>query len=60
MPGRAQQPINPAAAELVPKEMRKRDAGNRDNLSVQIAADVEWYASDYANILNRYLDAIAG
>jgi len=53
-------PINPAAAALVPEDMRQRDAGNPDNLSVQIAADAEWYATDYANILNRYLDAIAG
>lgn len=52
-------PINPAAAALVPKHLRHRDAGNPDNLAVQIPADAEWYASDYGNILNRYLDAIA-
>lgn len=52
-------PINPAAAALVPKHLRHRDAGNPDNLAVQIPADADWYASDYGNILNRYLDAIA-
>jgi putative spermidine/putrescine transport system substrate-binding protein len=52
-------PINPKAAALVPEDMRHRDAGNPDNLKVQIAASSEWYASDYSNILNRYLDAIA-
>lgn len=52
-------PINPKAAALVPAEMRHRDAGNPENLAVQVAADADWYASDYANILNRYLDAIA-
>ncbi len=52
-------PINPKAAALVPDDLRHRDAGNPDNLAKQIAADAEWYASDYGTILNRYLDAIA-
>lgn len=52
-------PINPKAAALVPKDMRHRDAGNPDNIAIQIPANAEWYASDYSNILNRYLDAIA-
>lgn len=52
-------PINPKAAALVPEKLRKRDPGNPENLKVQIAASADWYASDYANILNRYLDAIA-
>ena len=52
-------PINPKAAALVPENLRKRDPGNPANLKIQIAADADWYASDYANILNRYLDAIA-
>lgn len=52
-------PINPKAAELVPEEMKKRDPGNPENLKVQVAASADWYASDYSNILNRYLDAIA-
>ncbi len=53
-------PINPEAAALVPEKFRRRDAGNPDNLKLQVGADANWYASDYANILNRYLDAIAG
>ncbi|MEM8970753.1 MAG: extracellular solute-binding protein, partial [Pseudomonadota bacterium] len=52
-------PINPKAAELVPKHLRHRDAGNPENLKIQLLASSDWYASDYANILNRYLDAIA-
>ncbi|MEM6914730.1 MAG: extracellular solute-binding protein [Pseudomonadota bacterium] len=52
-------PINPKAAELVPEDMRHRDAGNPANIAIQIPASAEWYASDYSNILNRYLDAIA-
>lgn len=52
-------PINPKAAALVPEHLRHRDPGNPDNLKVQIAANSEWYASDYANFYNRYLDAIA-
>lgn len=52
-------PINPAAAELVPTDMRHRDPGNPENLKIQVAADADWYASDYSNILNRYLDTIA-
>ena len=53
-------PINPKAAELVPEDQRHRDAGNPENLAVQIPANADWYASDYGNILNRYLDTIAG
>ncbi|MGI9382411.1 MAG: ABC transporter substrate-binding protein [Methyloligellaceae bacterium] len=52
-------PINPKAAALVPENLRHRDAGNPKNLAVQIPSDANWYASDYANILNRYLDTIA-
>ncbi len=52
-------PVNPKAAELVPENLRHRDAGNPANLAVQIPVDADWYASDYGNILNRYLDTIA-
>ncbi len=53
-------PVNPKAAELVPENLRHRDAGNPANLAVQIPVDADWYASDYGTILNRYLDTIAG
>jgi len=26
---------------------------------MQVPVDADWYASDYGNILNKYLDAIA-
>jgi putative spermidine/putrescine transport system substrate-binding protein len=50
-------PINPRASELVPSHLKRHDPGN--HLDIQVPVDAEWYASDYSNILNRYLDAIA-
>ncbi len=52
-------PINPKAAALVPENKRRRNAGDPANLKVQLTASADWYASDYGNILNRYLDAIS-
>ena len=52
-------PVNPKASALVPADMRHRDAGSPENIAVQIPVNADWYASDYGNILNKYLDAIA-
>lgn len=52
-------PVNPAAAALVPAEMKALDCGSPENFARQVAVDNEWYAQHYATILARYMDAIA-
>lgn len=52
-------PINPAAAEMIPEELRVDDPGSPDNYARQIAVDAEWYADNYGEVLNRYTDLIA-
>lgn len=52
-------PINPAAAELVPEELRADDPGSPENYARQIAVDAEWYADHYSDVLNRYTDLIS-
>lgn len=52
-------PINPEAAEMVPEELRVDDPGSPDNYAKQVAVDAQWYAANYADVLNRYTDLIA-
>ena len=52
-------PVNPAAAGLVPAEMKALDCGSPENFARQVAVDNEWHAQHYATILARYMDAIA-
>ena len=52
-------PVNPAAAALVPDDMKRWDPGSPDNYAKQIPADGEWYAKNSATVLNRYIEAIS-
>lgn len=52
-------PINPKASALVPDDLKHRDPGSPANIAMQVPVDADWYASDYGNILNKYMDAIA-
>ena len=52
-------PVNPAAGDMVPEELRADDPGSPDNFARQIAVDATWYAENYADVLNRYTDLIA-
>lgn len=52
-------PVNPAAAALVPADMKALDPGSPENYSMQIPADAEWYAVNSATVLNQYLEAIS-
>ncbi|WP_157961767.1 ABC transporter substrate-binding protein [Acuticoccus kandeliae] len=52
-------PINPAAAALVPDELKPLDPGSPENYAKQIPADGEWYADNSATVLNRYIEAIS-
>ncbi|MET4071585.1 putative spermidine/putrescine transport system substrate-binding protein [Bradyrhizobium sp. S3.2.6] len=52
-------PINPAANKLVPAELQVQNPGSPENLARQVAVDAEWYARNYFEVQNRYLDALA-
>jgi putative spermidine/putrescine transport system substrate-binding protein len=52
-------PVNPAAASMVPAELRGVDPGSPENYKIQIPADPEWYATNSATVLNQYLEAIS-
>lgn len=52
-------PVNPAAASLVPAELRALDPGGPENYKKQVPADAEWYAANSSTVLNQYLDAIS-
>lgn len=52
-------PVNPAAAAMVPADLRPLDPGSPENYALQIPADPEWYAANSATVLNQYLEAIS-
>lgn len=52
-------PINPAASDMVPEDLRADDPANPENYAKQVAVDAAWYAENYAEVLNRYTDLIA-
>jgi putative spermidine/putrescine transport system substrate-binding protein len=52
-------PVNPAAAAMVPAELKPLDPGSPENYARQIPADAEWYAANSATVLNQYLEAIS-
>lgn len=52
-------PVNPAAAAMVPAELKPLDPGSPENYAKQIPANAEWYAANSATVLNQYLEAIS-
>jgi putative spermidine/putrescine transport system substrate-binding protein len=52
-------PINPAASELLPEELRAWNPGDPANLGKQVNLDPEWYAQHYTSVVDRYLQAIS-
>jgi putative spermidine/putrescine transport system substrate-binding protein len=52
-------PVNPAAAALVPAELRAQNPSDPQNLAGQVKADVNWYAENQAKVVQQYLDLIA-
>lgn len=52
-------PINPAADPLVPASLKSVNCGSPENLAKQIAVNAEWYASNYASSLAKYMDVIS-
>jgi putative spermidine/putrescine transport system substrate-binding protein len=52
-------PVNPAAASMVPANLKALDPGSPENYKMQIPADTDWYATNSATVLNQYLEAIS-
>jgi putative spermidine/putrescine transport system substrate-binding protein len=52
-------PANPAAAPLVPPELRRFDPGYPDNAKLQLALGAEWYGDNQEQAIGRYLDVIS-
>ncbi|HXJ84845.1 MAG TPA: ABC transporter substrate-binding protein [Candidatus Methylomirabilis sp.] len=52
-------PANPAAAPLVPADLRRFDPGYPDNAKLQVAMDAEWYGEHQDSALAAYIDAIS-
>ena len=52
-------PVNPAAAAMVPANLKALDPGSPENYRIQVPADSEWYATNSATVLNQYLEAIS-
>ncbi|MEX1108145.1 MAG: ABC transporter substrate-binding protein [Dongiaceae bacterium] len=52
-------PANPAAHALVPDEFKAIDCSSPENVAKQIQTSIDWYAANYAAVLDRYLTFIA-
>ncbi len=53
-------PANPDAAALVPEEFKRIDCTQPDHVAVLHAQDMDWYAKNCADALDRYTALIAG
>ena len=49
-------PANPAGSAMATGDLAKIDPGNADNWKIEIPLDIKWYADNYNNVLNDYLD----
>lgn len=54
-----QGPANPAADELIPEDQRRHNPVSDENIAVQIPLDMEWYARNYSDALDKYLAMIS-
>jgi putative spermidine/putrescine transport system substrate-binding protein len=52
-------PANPAAAPLVPPDLRRFDPGYPDNAKLQVPMDAEWYGDHQDRALAEYIDVIS-
>ncbi|WGF87910.1 extracellular solute-binding protein [Marinivivus vitaminiproducens] len=55
----ANAPSNPAAAALVPAELKKFNATDPDNYALQLPTDDAWYGKEFSRINTVFLDLIA-
>jgi putative spermidine/putrescine transport system substrate-binding protein len=52
-------PANPLAAAAVPPELQGENPSSAENIAKQIPVDAEWYADNYKDANDRYLDLIS-
>lgn len=52
-------PANPAAHALVPDELRRINCSSPENRALQVAMDMDWYAANSSEALDRYLAMVA-
>ena len=52
-------PVNPAAAALVPAELKIIDPGSPENYRLQVPVNPQWYADNSATVLQQYLEAVS-
>lgn len=52
-------PSNPAASDLVPAELKRFNPTDRENLAKQILIDGPWYADNYTQVYQQFLDLIS-
>jgi putative spermidine/putrescine transport system substrate-binding protein len=52
-------PSNPAAADLIPADLRPYDPSQPGNLAKQIVINEEWYGTNLADAEAKYLDIIS-
>jgi putative spermidine/putrescine transport system substrate-binding protein len=53
-------PVNPAAAALVPPDLKPFNPTDPENARVQVPYGIEWYAKNYQDVLARYVDLVTG
>ena len=51
-------PANPAAAPLVPAELKPHNPMDPENLRRQVVIDEPWYAEHYVDVFSRFTDLI--
>ena len=51
--------LSPAAAAMIPDDLKKYDPSQPDNLAKQIVIDDEWYGKNLAEAEAKYLDVIS-
>jgi len=52
-------PSNPAAAAMIPDDLKKYDPSQPDNLARQIVINEEWYGQNLMDAEARYFDVIS-
>ena len=52
-------PVNPAAAALVPTDLKKNNPSDPPNLAMQVPSNSPWYSEHQTQALQQYLDVIS-
>jgi len=52
-------PANPAAAALIPADLRRHDATQPENVAKQVPLNIKWYGENSASVQAKYLDMMS-